>query len=95
VPGDSHNWDVFVLDLQVGTTTLASADISGGTSNGTNTFLPSINADGRYVAFQSDATDLVPGDGNRASDVFVRAMQAGATVRASGVDQICRLARRS
>jgi hypothetical protein len=83
VPGDSNNWDVFVRDLQVGTTTLASADISGGTSNGTNTFLPSISADGRYVAFQSDATDLVPGDGNGVYDVFVRDLQAGTTVRAS------------
>jgi Tol biopolymer transport system component len=83
VPGDSNNWDVFVRDLQTGTTTLASADINGGTSNGTNTFLPSISADGRYVAFQSDATDLVPGDGNGVYDVFVRDLQAGTTVRAS------------
>src|SRR5580765_5606012 len=42
-----------------------------------------ISADGRYVAFWSDATDLVDGDTNGFSDVFLRDRQTGATVRIS------------
>src|SRR5918912_353525 len=44
---------------------------------------PSISADGRFVAFDSDATNLIHGDTNGAEDVFVRDLQAGTTVRAS------------
>jgi len=43
----------------------------------------SISADGRCVAFTSDATNLEPGDTNGCSDVFVKDMQAGSVVRAS------------
>jgi WD40-like Beta Propeller Repeat len=38
---------------------------------------PSISGDGRYIAFASRATDLVPGDTNKASDIFVRDTCAG------------------
>ena len=44
---------------------------------------PSISADGRFVAFLSDATNLVPGDTNGAGDVFVRDRQTGTTERVS------------
>ena len=44
---------------------------------------PSISADGRYIAFYSLASDLVPGDTNATSDVFVKDMQTGAIWRAS------------
>ena len=40
---------------------------------------PAISADGRFVAFNSDATNLVPGDTNGARDVFVRDRQTGTT----------------
>jgi hypothetical protein len=43
----------------------------------------SISADGRYVAFSSLVSDLVPGDGNGVTDVFVRDLLAGVTIRAS------------
>jgi len=43
-----------------------------GAPFGGESSLPSMSADGRYVAFQSDATNLVPGDTNGTSDVFVR-----------------------
>jgi hypothetical protein len=36
---------------------------------------PALSGDGRYAAFQSSASNLVPGDTNAASDVFVH--QAG------------------
>ena len=42
-------------------------------------FSPAISADGRFVAFESDATNLVPGDTNGAHDVFVRDRQTGTT----------------
>ena len=44
---------------------------------------PAISADGRFVAFNSDATNLVPGDTNGADDVFVRDRQTGTTQRVS------------
>jgi Tol biopolymer transport system component len=44
---------------------------------------PVVSADGRYVAFESDATNLVPGDTNAATDIFVRDRVAGTTVRVS------------
>ncbi len=42
-----------------------------------------MSADGRIVAFTSDATNLVPGDTNGVADVFLRDLRAGTTVRAS------------
>ena len=44
---------------------------------------PVVSANGRYVAFESDATTLVPGDTNNAPDVFVRDRQTGTTTRVS------------
>jgi len=43
----------------------------------------SISADGRIVAFQSWASDLVPGDTNGTADVFVRDRFTGTTTRVS------------
>jgi hypothetical protein len=62
--------DVFVHDLQTGITTRVSVD-SAGTEGDASSGAPSISADGRYVAFESDATNLVAGDGNGSTDVFV------------------------
>jgi Tol biopolymer transport system component len=75
--------DVFVRDLVAGTTVLASVDTGGGDPNDSSFGPPSISAEGRYVAFQSLASDLVAGDGNGLTDVFVRDLVAGTTVRAS------------
>ncbi|MGH2685292.1 MAG: TolB family protein, partial [Actinomycetota bacterium] len=65
--------DVFVRDLVAGTTELASVNIEGDQRNG-DSDEPSISGDGRYVAFASGASDLVPGDGNEKDDVFVRGL---------------------
>ena len=71
--------DVFVRDLQSGTTTLVSINHAGnGTANGTSQ-KPTISADGRYVAFESDANNLVASDTNNSTDVFVRDLQTGTT----------------
>ena len=80
--------DVFVRDLDSATTTRVSVDEGGGDSNGPSgsspVFVPSaISADGRYIAFWSDASDLVAGDGNGFGDVFLRDMKLGETTRVS------------
>jgi hypothetical protein len=51
-------------------------------ANGISIF-PKISPDGRYVAFQSAASNLVTGDTNGRTDIFVRDLQAGITRRAS------------
>ena len=74
--------DVFVRDRQTGTTRRVSVGSGGVQGNGLS-FGPAISADGRFVAFESDATNLVPGDTNDASDIFVRDRQTGTTRRVS------------
>lgn len=74
--------DVFVRDLLLQTTTRVSRDLVGGECDG-GSRLPSISADGRYVAFTSGATDLVSGDENGAADTFVRDLQFGTNERVS------------
>lgn len=83
VVGDSfgHN-DIFVRDLRAGITTRVSVDSSGNQANGYSDS-PSISADGRYVAFQSNASNLVSGDSNGATDVFRHDRQTGVTMRLS------------
>ncbi len=83
--------DIYVHDRQTGTTELVSVGI-GGTQDGCS-WGASISADGRYVAFTSSATTLVPVDGNSAWDVFVRDRTTGQTERVSvssdGVEGTC------
>ena len=83
VPGDTNRRrDVFVHDRQTGTTTRVSVDSSGVQGDGSSS-LPSISVDGRFVAFESGATNLVSGDTNRRLDVFVHDRQTGTTTRVS------------
>src|SRR6476646_946889 len=64
VPGDTNaGFDVFVRDMQSGTTTRVSVDSSGAQGNDYSSE-PFISADGRYVGFDSGSTNLVPGDTN-------------------------------
>ncbi|MBW3542596.1 MAG: hypothetical protein KY476_20225, partial [Planctomycetes bacterium] len=71
VAGDtSSRFDVFVHDRQTGQTSRLSQD-SDGTQGNSQSFSPSISADGRYVAFLSHANNLVAGDTNSAPDIFV------------------------
>jgi Tol biopolymer transport system component len=56
---------------------------TGGTQANSDSTVPSISGDGRYVAFYSDASNLVAGDTNRARDVFVHDRQTGETIRVS------------
>ena len=63
-PGAGNdNSDVFVRDTIAGTTARVSVT-AGGTASDGESVQPSISDDGRYVAFTSNATDLVAGDSN-------------------------------
>lgn len=74
--------DVFVKDLDTGRTRRVS-DAPGAGGADSFSFAPSISADGRWVAFTSGASNLVPGDRNRADDVFVRDLASWELVRVS------------
>ena len=83
VAGDlNNNLDVFVYDMLSGTNQLVSLAADGSQGNGSS-YGAAITADGRYVLFQSDATNLVRGDTNAAADVFVRDTLVGTTTRVS------------
>ena len=83
MPGDTNGAvDVFVRDRRLGTTRRVSVSSTGAQGNG-RSFDPAISSAGRYVAFGSDASNLVPGDTNGAVDVFVRDRELGTTRRVS------------
>jgi hypothetical protein len=76
-PGDINGvWDVFVRDRQTGKTQRVSVDSAGSEGND-GSYDPSISAAGRYIAFDSDATNLASGDSNAATDVFVHDLGDG------------------
>jgi Tol biopolymer transport system component len=75
--------DVFVRDLQNGTTELVSVSTAGAQGNGGSFFPPSISSDGRFVVFSSSASNLVVGDVNGFGDVFLRDRQARTTTLVS------------
>jgi len=83
VVGDSNGFaDVFVRELASGTTLRVSLAGAATQSNHVSES-PSISADGRYVAFESYASNFDPGDTNGLADVYVRDRVALTTTRAS------------
>lgn len=71
VASDLNNkYDVFVYDRDTDTMERISVAADGFDTDD-NSFLPQITSDGRYVAFESYATNVVAGDGNGVADVFV------------------------
>lgn len=82
---NDQQFDVFVRDRSANTTTLVSAasSISGGQAGNSTSSTPSISANGRYIVFTSDASNLVPGDTNGVTDVFRHDLQTGETIRVS------------
>ncbi|MFQ5748284.1 MAG: TolB family protein [Planctomycetota bacterium] len=79
VPGDTNfARDIFVFDLQTGQIVRASISTAGVESNGASS-RPSLSFDGRFIAFRSLGSTLVPGDANNVQDVFVRDLVAGTT----------------
>ncbi|RKY16803.1 MAG: hypothetical protein DRQ55_17250 [Planctomycetota bacterium] len=82
VPGSPSGVHVYVYDRQAGVSDLVDVPNGGGTANG-NAVSASISDDGRYVTFQSGATNLAGTDTNVYYDIFVRDRQLGTTVRLS------------
>lgn len=83
VSGDTNGRsDVFIHDRQTATTERISVATGGAQSNDWSD-QSSISADGRYVAFDSGASNLVSGDTNGTSGIFVRDRQTGVTERVS------------
>jgi Tol biopolymer transport system component len=80
-PDTNKARDVFVRDLGAGTTTRVSVTSDGKQGLG-ESVRPSISADGRYVAFQSDAA-LQADDTNKKTDVYLHDMGTGETTRVS------------
>jgi Tol biopolymer transport system component len=77
VGGDANgDFDVFVRDRKLGKTERVSTGLDGKAANGAS-LLPAISADGRYVAFVSSATNLVPSGGNGRDQVYVHDRQTG------------------
>ena len=74
----NRSGDVFVCDLYAGTNALVSVGING-TGGSANSYEPAISGNGRYVAFTSAATNLIAGDNNQSTDVFVRDLLAQTT----------------
>lgn len=83
VSGDTNETDdIFVYDRQTAQMSRVSVASGGVEANG-GSQSPAISSDGRYVAFVSDASNLVPNDTNGFTDVFVHDRQTGTTTRAS------------
>ena len=75
LPEDGNPYrDVYLSDLRTGQLTLVTAG-----SNGRSTYEPLVSADGRYVAFESNATNLDPLDTDASIDVFVRDLTTATT----------------
>lgn len=86
VPGDTNRQtDAFVHDRTTGATERVSVASDGTPANGLSS-APSLSADGRYAVFNSDADNLVSGDTNNATDVFLHDRRTGTTVRISQVE---------
>jgi len=88
VTGDTNGFaDVFVRDLRKHRTLRVSVTSrgrqAGCNAGGCESTEPALSASGRYVAFESSATNLVAGDTNRLADVFVRDLRTGRTQRVS------------
>jgi 6-phosphogluconolactonase (cycloisomerase 2 family) len=83
VPNDTNGFpDVFVRDTQAGTTIRISEDELGNQGNHYSGY-SSLSADGRYIVFDSLASNLIPNDTNNVTDVFVRDLQTGQIERVS------------
>ncbi|WP_139559633.1 DUF11 domain-containing protein [Methylotetracoccus oryzae] len=94
VAGDTNGaWDIFVRDRTTRQTTRISVDSAGKQGDQPPSYYPpsrpALSADGRFVAFVSDATNLVAGDTNGTWDVFVHDRKTHQTIRVS-VDSVGR-----
>jgi WD40-like Beta Propeller Repeat len=82
-PAVNAGGNIFVRDLQTGTTTLVSINVMGTSSGNNGSFDHAMSADGRFIVFSSFATDLTTTATNGRVNVFVRDQQMGITTLAS------------
>jgi len=84
-PGDKQpiGLDIFLRDHASNSIILVSANYSGTGGGNGSSISAMLSTNARYVAFQSDASDLLPGDTNGVSDIFVRDLQAGTNILVS------------
>ncbi|MHB9134799.1 MAG: TolB family protein [Armatimonadota bacterium] len=83
IKGDNNKFvDLFAYDLQTDEITKVTLSSTGEQTNN-HTFEGRLSADGRYAVFGTIATNLVPGDSNKVSDIFLRDRTTGTTTRIS------------
>jgi Tol biopolymer transport system component len=83
VPRDfNYHQDIFVYNIAARTTERVSVSSKGVEGNGTSVH-HGVSFDGRYVAFSSEASNLVENDTNEVSDIFVHDRSTGITTRVS------------
>ncbi len=78
---NNTKYNVYLKNVQTGTLTMISTDAYGNEGNNhsyEDGFPPAISSDSRYVAFTSKATNLVPGDTNGKTDIFLKDIKTGA-----------------
>jgi Tol biopolymer transport system component len=85
LPGNGPGQDIFVKDMKTGVTTNVHVTSTGGAATGGSASRPDISDDGSLVAYNSDATNLVPGDTNSAGDCFVTRRTTPAAVSRTSV----------
>jgi Tol biopolymer transport system component len=84
VAGDTNNANViFVKDLATGAVTRVDTAADGTQANGQASLSFVFSPNGRKIAFESDATNLVAGDTNGQADIFVKDLSSGAITRVS------------
>jgi hypothetical protein len=88
VPGDNNGlWDIFLFEagkpLKRVSLTSNGTERDQGTESATRIVAPAISANGKFIAFTSTASNMVPGDNNNAQDVFVVNTETGAVICAS------------
>ena len=83
-PGDTNRVaDIFARDLAAGTTTLLSRNADGTASGNGPSTSPLISTDGRYVIFESAASNLVTNDFNGTNDIFIHDLATHTTALVS------------
>jgi Tol biopolymer transport system component len=80
LPGAGAKYQIYLFDLQNNTNTILSRTYETGLPANDNSDMPEISSDGRFIAYRSEATDLVPGDTNGVPDIFLFDRLTGGTL---------------
>jgi hypothetical protein len=81
--GNATNQNIYVYDFQAGTNLLVSQNFNSSGAANTNSDSPTISSDGRFIAYRSFASNIVPFDSNNVPDVFVYDTSNNATILVS------------